>query len=35
MRMMMMIEIPPARRFRLAAFLTGLMVGGVLVLALV
>lgn len=33
--MMMMIEIPPARRFRLAAFLSGLMLGGLLVLALV
>jgi len=35
MRMMMMIEIPPARRLRLAAFLSGLMLGGFLVLTLV
>ena len=32
--MMMMIEIPPARRFWLGAFLTGLMLGGSIVLVL-
>ena len=35
MRMMMMIDIPPARRFWLATFLLGLMLGGGVVLALV
>ena len=32
---MVMIEMPPARRFRLVAFLSGLMLGGLIVLALV
>ena len=30
----MMIDVPPARRFWLSAFLTGLMLGGGLVVAL-
>jgi hypothetical protein len=34
MRMVMMIEIPPARRFRLGLFLLGLILGGAMVLAL-